>query len=374
MSDKILILTSVNKLNGGVGQIYLDRLVQHLDNPTINRYLPVTNIFKGYIGKAVTKLFLISKILGVIELLIDMIRILYMLVKIDKNKKILVTLSSRLLIRSSFFILYFKPKCKLSVIVWDHPAYIFYYNTKRYEWVNYLDKKIYSHVLKNCKFAITMGKKMDDELFKISHSTIKTLHIKSALQKNNIKLEKKKNDKGVYKIIFAGSIYSKDCWNSLLTSIDELNLNESINVKLYHFGNYPITGVRKSKNLSILGYIDPEEIKNKLKDYDFGYVPYSFDKNFSLAAKTSFAGKINDYVFAGLPIFYHGPDDGEVSESIKRHNAGFICDSINVNMIKKVMLKNLEKQDVYRSNLQSFYDNELLLKKNILLNMIMNNE
>lgn len=162
-----------------------------------------------------------------------------------------------------------------------------------------------------------------------------------------------KNDISI-RIVFAGSIYCKNEWNSFVNSIEKLNWEiNGRNISLFFIGTFPLTGAVRPSKMVDLGHKSIEETLQLMSSMDIGYLPYWFDKNFEIAARTSFPGKMTAYSAAGLTIFHHAPPYTEVSSFLNTYKYGICCTSTDIDRIISdinlaVNLDNDVSSDVYR--------------------------
>ena len=146
------------------------------------RLTPVGGAIPGLLGKAISKVVLRSKIIGVIELLFDMVFIMPLLtiylLTAQRGACLFVTMSSRTIYRSVWLASYFRGDVPLVSIVWDMPSYIINFNTRRFSWTNRLDHWFFDKVISNADTVITMGKNMDQALaIRVPHLP-RTVHLK----------------------------------------------------------------------------------------------------------------------------------------------------------------------------------------------------
>ena len=360
--NKFTLLTSVKKKDGGVGAIFLSRLKTHI-NCEVVRYIPITQYIPGIYGRAISKLFLRSRLIGIVLLLGHLFIIAIQLRKLTR-KNLIVTTSSRFLIRMIGILSFFSDISKTTcLLVWDMPDYILRFNTRSYNWLDKIDMFLCKKAISEAKGLITMGHRMDQELSSLCNfKRLRTFHVRSGLSPAVIRTKDVRQESIIcLRLVFAGSVYSKDCWNGLVSAVEYLNLTEQFNVVLVHVGVFPATGVQDSEYVERMGPLSLEQTRDIIRSCNVGYVPYSFQERFAVAARTSFAGKINDYISCGVPIFYHGPSCSEVGDSINRSGAGVSCNSLELEDISKALKLVYDRLSVMREELQGYFDSELVV-------------
>jgi len=142
------------------------------------------------------------------------------------------------------------------------------------------------------------------------------------------------------RIVFAGSLYSKEEWNSFVAALEEAGWRVGDRpVSLHFMGRFPLSAARKPKEVVFLGEKPFEEALEILSTMDIGYLPYWFDERHKLVASTSFPGKMTAYTAAGLAIFHHAPPYTEVTAFLEKYKFGISCASLDACQI----LKSLDK-------------------------------
>ena len=132
------------------------------------------------------------------------------------------------------------------------------------------------------------------------------------------------------RIVFAGSLYSKQEWNSFVEALDSAGWQ--INgrpVSLSFIGRFPLSGARKPRQINLLGEKSFEETLDLLSGMDIGYLPYWFDAAHEIVARTSFPGKLSAYAAAGLAVFHHAPAYTEAAAFLQAYPFGVTCPSLD---------------------------------------------
>lgn len=131
------------------------------------------------------------------------------------------------------------------------------------------------------------------------------------------------------RIVFAGSLYSKEEWNSFTDALAATGWTVGGRRVLLHFmGRFPLSGARKPDEVVFLGEKSFAEAQKILSTMDIGYLPYWFDPRREVAARTSFPGKLSAYAAAGLAIFHHAPPYTEATAFLAAYPFGLACPSL----------------------------------------------
>ncbi len=128
---------------------------------------------------------------------------------------------------------------------------------------------------------------------------------------------------------FAGSLYAKKEWNTLLAALRSANgVIGGHRVTIKFIGRFPRTFAQMEPFVERTGRHSQAETLEMLSDVDFGYLPYWFDPKRSYIVKTSFPNKLSTYLAAGIPVFYHGPTDSSPALFFKDYPVGLCCHSL----------------------------------------------
>lgn len=163
------------------------------------------------------------------------------------------------------------------------------------------------------------------------HGVHKSLKIKPRLQLHN-------ETKMV--IGFAGSLYACREWESLLSALSEHGWKiGEINVSLVCLTGRRPQGITEAMPIQYLGWLSQEEAVRVLAKVDVAYLPYWFDERYRIATRLSFPSKLSAYVAAGIPVFYHGPDESSVTSFFNRYPIGVCCHSLSTSDIQASLVK-----------------------------------
>lgn len=145
---------------------------------------------------------------------------------------------------------------------------------------------------------------------------------------------------GPVRIVFAGTLYAKEEWNSFTQALDAANWQLAGRPVLLHFmGRFPLSGARKPEQVVFLGEKPFDEALQIMSAMDIGYLPYWFDEKHKLVAQTSFPGKLSAYTAAGLAVFHHAPPYTEATTFLERYPFGLACPSLEADDIMHILAR-----------------------------------
>ncbi len=158
------------------------------------------------------------------------------------------------------------------------------------------------------------------------------------------------NESETLKLGFCGSLYAKDCWNSLVTAISSVDSTlQGRQIQIDFAGHFPMTGVRDRAFVRKHGRISYDSAIALLRSADICYLPYSFETSFETAARLCFPGKLAAYVCSGRPILYHGPEYGSPTGIIADYKLGVACHTTEPVDLLASIEKCLELRESHRS-------------------------
>lgn len=167
---------------------------------------------------------------------------------------------------------------------------------------------------------------------------------------------------GAVRIIFAGSLYSKQEWNSFIQALDVAQWQiENRPVILHFMGRFPLSGAVKPNRLVLLGEKPFSDALEIMSGMDIGYLPYWFDESHSVVARTSFPGKLTAYAAAGLAVFHHAPAYTEATQFLQTHPFGLACPSLEPEAVLETLsrLVAFAQTDQCRQARETAFRNEL---------------
>lgn len=146
----------------------------------------------------------------------------------------------------------------------------------------------------------------------------------------------------------AGQFYAQNEWLNLINVLNQTNWRiAGKNIKLRIMGGGFQAFVQSPTNFEYLGWRSQEETIKLLAESDLLYMPYWFSKEFYKESSTSFPSKLVTYFASGRPVFCHAPPYASPSKYIIKHNAGYICTSLDTNEIINVLEKAISDKESY---------------------------
>jgi len=133
-----------------------------------------------------------------------------------------------------------------------------------------------------------------------------------------------------FTIAFAGSLYAKQEWRSLLEGL-RINGNRvgGRPVKIVFFGRKPLTGVPMPELVEFRGPVELHTLVDALNQADVCYLPYWFDERRSDIVRLSFPTKLSTYVASGTPVLYHGPLNSSPTAFMEQYPVGVCCHDLS---------------------------------------------
>jgi hypothetical protein len=132
--------------------------------------------------------------------------------------------------------------------------------------------------------------------------------------------------RGSLRLLFAGSLYAKAEWNSLVAALEARSWRVSgRRVVIYFLGAFPLRGAASHRRVRRLGFQAPAAVGAIGNRCDIAYLPYWLSKDHALAAATSFPSKLSEYLSSQLPVLNHGPASSELTRVMKDHPIGVSC-------------------------------------------------
>lgn len=219
----------------------------------------------------------------------------------------------------------------LRVMVWDDPSY-FLTNLDVDHSFKTEVMQAFGRLLKNARAVSVIGRNMQG-LYKQRYGISSTI-IRHGIDTKHLPLRHSAPGGGSCRMIFAGSLYSKEEWNALVSALEGVNFNVGgRRVELNFMGRFPVTGARRAPGVNYLGERSFQEAMSIMSEMDVGYLPYWFDRRYEVVARTSFPSKLSAYATAGLAIFHHAPSYTEVSTLLQGLPFGVSCPSLEASSI-----------------------------------------
>ena len=273
------------------------------------------------------------------------------------KEELYFTMSSRSIYRLVWIFSAIGYQSKYKVIVWDPPNYITKFNSQSFGWVNKLDHFFFNQAIEKAELVITMGNRMN-KVLGISNLT-NIACCKGVTEYCPGTLQSLTEATG-FKIVFAGSIYAKDTWNSFIKAIASVNWSVAgIPLKLIYVGTPSFHGVNIPDQVICTGKMGHKKTMEIISNAHFGYAPYSFGMSFRDASAASFPGKVVDYITSGIPMIYHGPEESEVNDVILRTGGGISINTKDKNDILKAINEAVQRYTELRAETKKVHEKEL---------------
>ena len=252
------------------------------------------------------------------------------------------------------------------VQAWDPSEwYLSFYGFDRFTMA--LIMKVYSSLLKRSTAFIASSWAMAEEYTK--KYGVKSFAVLPGLEESRISVAERKKSKKDFIIAFAGQMYAINEIKCLLETTKNLLCDKHIRIRIYgkdwqyDLSNYP--------HVEIMGWISQANLLEELSDADLLYCPYGFEKSFEKTAKLSFPSKLVCYLKTGRPVLFHGPHYSSPGIFLKKHNAAYICDSLDsvilANLISSI-INDQNKEAIAQNGFNTFkkYLTLETMKKNFL--------
>lgn len=227
-------------------------------------------------------------------------------------------------------------KARLSYVVqiWDPPTWWLRENgfdkfTRR------LVINEYEAVIRNSACCITASESMNDEYLK-RYKPRRAVPVILGFAPSRVTSVVKDNNSIV--IALSGQIYAKKEFKALISAINLLKWihdGKRIVLRLYgrNFNVFHEIVFPSSANIVLCGWLLQDELLSELATADMLYCPYWFDKEFHEEASLSFPSKLSTYFKTGVPVLIHAPDYASPRKFIEKHNAGYVCGSLEKEVI-----------------------------------------
>ncbi len=150
---------------------------------------------------------------------------------------------------------------------------------------------------------------------------------------------------GHIRIVFAGSLYARDEFESFCDALESINWRIGELVVTLHVFGPTLPQHQQNEHIVIEGWCAPEDLTRRLSSFDIGYLPYWFDQRYTTSVKYCFPSKLSTYLSSGLRVFYHGPYDSSPRIFLNEYPVGVACHSLGAEEI----LQKLENMVLDRS-------------------------
>lgn len=339
-TKRLFLLTSVEKKGRGIGALFLNDLASGTANVnffwfTVKSFLSGERLMQfGKLGRAIRSLLVRLSFWQSLRILIFRKVSLRRLVdriecelKTKKLDTILLTTSSPELIAVGRQLV--ESGWRVVPIVWDDPDYLgrnLRFSTAQQEKM-LLDFEI---LMGGACASGVISEEMKDrysQRYQVPCQIVRHGTKQWGVRRDNF-------ISGAIKVVFAGSLYSKDEWNSFVDALDNSNwICGGRPIELTFIGAFPLIGAKKPQAMRHIPHVPNSMVLDLMQEHHIGYLPYWFDPKFEVVARTSFPGKMTSYAAAGLMIFHHAPAYSSVKKFIDRYPFGVCCSSCEFEVV-----------------------------------------
>ncbi len=152
-------------------------------------------------------------------------------------------------------------------------------------------------------------------------------------------------------IALSGQIYASQEFNALLQALDLMEWRyQEKTIKLRLYGRYFHLFFSAPSHIELRGWIDQDSLLPELATADLLYCPYWFDNAFRLPSTLSFPSKLSTYLKTAVPVLVHGPEYASPHKYLVEHNAGYICDTLDPEGIKNILIYILKQPNQLRES------------------------
>ena len=333
----ILLVTPLDLSVNGAGQIYLDSLIKgtksahfvplrlpRMENLT---YAPKSNIFIRATTSLLARFALWQNItlsLYTRSTVLKDVEQVRIAAASNADCTVWITLSSLKSVLLAYELV--QAGVQVRVTIWDELNYLLRSQSIGDSLATQL-RQAYTRVLRKARTVSVIGSGMRD-LYQ------RTLGVESIIiRPASIVIPPpplvRKGHKSL-RLVFAGSLYAKGEWNSLVLALDKAGWQINYRpVYIYFLGRFPLRGAITRRNVAQLGYRTPDEARSIIEKCDIGYLPYWFSERYADVARTSFPSKLSTYVSCGVSILNHGPDYTEATQLMSGKLFGASCHSLD---------------------------------------------
>lgn len=366
----ICIITDIMPGNASVGAIYLKDAFAKYDNIhyiLVNKYNEDVqgNMIAINTPKPRRKIDKIS--LGMYDVIANSHlvsqRNVYRIKQYCRNNKIeviVLILFNNWIIRNAKYIIQ-QLNIPLVTIVWDPPDYLCYFR-KLGKISRYITHLAYNNALVKSSAigypSYNMAMSNNDKYNKYYKILI------HSVDKNLFNTYQCNKDREYYDIVFSGSMYAKDNWDTLLKALDNLKWKlDERKVRILWMGRYAVFPIfTTEKNIVIKGFVSIEKQIKYMSSAELCYLPYWFDKNHRESIMYSYPNKASIYIASGCPILFHGPQESSFLNDKRHGRLGPICTNNSVEDLQNVIHK-------YSSSTKKQYIENIEYARNNIYNL-----
>lgn len=230
-----------------------------------------------------------------------------------------------------------KLKIPLVSLVWD-PSEQIVFNLGLDRISRYLAQRDFNRAVSSSLRCAVMSEGMKQEYE--TRYGVPTIIIRHGINQDDWVLPADKPDTNYLTIGFAGSIYAKHEWSSLISALSRANwLIAGKQVRIRVLGPSIPPSFLNEARIEYLGYQSVKNTINILSKVDVNYLPYWFDESHSISVQLCFPTKLSTYLASGRPVLYHGPVKSSPTVFFNRFPAAICCHSLDENEIISSLTK-----------------------------------
>lgn len=224
----------------------------------------------------------------------------------------------------------FKSKIRLVAQIWDPiewPLYDLGYNEADSKRI----LQLFDKTMQQADFILTASEPMNTLYQKKYH--VPCMPIFSSYRQTTYCPPRPKNHDNTFTIVFAGQTYAKKGIHSLIDALEQMGWHhQGKQIRLKYFGpNYDDYMV-DNPHISITNHIPQDDLIREESKADLLYCPYYFEDApvFQTVSTQSYPSKIITYIPAHAPILVHSDSTSTIYQDFKKHQCGFLLDSLEV--------------------------------------------
>jgi len=148
----------------------------------------------------------------------------------------------------------------------------------------------------------------------------------------------------------AGSLYAQPEFKALISALSSVGwrlVGRDVIVRV--LGSViPIhTSSLDKVHIEYFGWRTLEETIDILSKVHITYLPYWFDKRYSMAVRLCFPNKLSTYLAAGKPVLFHGPEDSSPAHFFGKYPVGLCCHSLEKGPIIESLKRFITDAELY---------------------------
>jgi glycosyltransferase involved in cell wall biosynthesis len=150
-------------------------------------------------------------------------------------------------------------------------------------------------------------------------------------------------------IAYAGSLYARDEWNTLLEALRRRNWRlGGRDVTIRFLGSRLEVDVAAPARIEFLGWRNRADTLALLSEADVCYLPYWFAAEYAEVVRQAFPTKLPTYLAAGRPVLFHAPPGSSPARFFDRYPAGALCASRDPDRVADVLESLVADPAAYR--------------------------